>query len=74
MKIHTFELSLMLTGDEYTKKTSLMEQGYTNIADIAFLCGFNDPLYFSKVFKQQLGVSPRKHIEDIAATLKNDNL
>jgi len=63
-------ISKYITTARVQAACTLMEQGYTNIADIAFLCGFNDPLYFSKVFKQQLGVSPRKHIEDIALNLK----
>lgn len=47
---------------------TLMEQGFTSVRDIAFMCGFSDPLYFSKVFKIQLGKAPREHI----AALKKD--
>lgn len=47
---------------------TLMEQGFSSVKDIAYLCGFSDPLYFSKVFKYQLGKSPREHI----AALKKD--
>ena len=36
---------------------TLMEKGFTSIKDIAYMCGFNDPLYFSKVFKKQMGCS-----------------
>ncbi len=43
----------------------LMEQGYTNIAEIAFLCGYKDPLYFSKVFKTHLGSSPRTRLMEL---------
>lgn len=41
---------------------TLMERGMTNIADIASLCGYTDPLYFSKVFKKRVGVSPKTHL------------
>lgn len=36
----------------------LMECGRSCIKEIAFLCGYTDPLYFSKVFKSRLKCSP----------------
>jgi len=45
---------------------TLMEEGITSVKDISFLCGFRDPLYFSKVFKSRMGVSPRGHIAELA--------
>lgn len=32
-----------------------------NISETARLCGFNDPLYFSRLFKKKYGVSPRNY-------------
>ncbi len=46
---------------------SLINQGFASVQDIAFLCGFNDPLYFSKVFKSKLGTSPTAFISIIEA-------
>lgn len=43
----------------------LMEQNFTCIQDIAFLCGFSDPMYFSRVFKQKMGTSPRQYREGL---------
>ena len=40
----------------------LMEQGVTSIRDLALSCGFKDPLYFSKVFKGKMKVSPKSYI------------
>jgi AraC-like DNA-binding protein len=37
---------------------ALMQEGKTAIKEIAFACGFSDPLYFSKVFKSKMGVTP----------------
>ena len=37
--------------------TLLTESG-TSIADTAYRCGFTDPKYFSRVFRQSVGVSP----------------
>ena len=35
--------------------------GARTIMDIAFLCGFHDPLYFSKMFRKKYGISPRNY-------------
>ena len=40
----------------------LIEKGVNSVKNIAFLCGFNDSMYFSKVFKQDLGMSPKEYI------------
>lgn len=40
---------------------TLMEQSFTCVKDIAALCGFKDSMYFSRVFKARMGVSPREH-------------
>ncbi len=41
---------------------TLIEQGLTSVKDISYLCGFNEPLYFSKVFKSKMGISPKGYI------------
>ncbi len=43
----------------------LMRQGVSSVKNIAILSGFSDPLYFSKVFRQEFGESPREYIEKI---------
>ncbi len=50
---------------------TLMEQGITQIKNIAKLSGFSDPLYFSTVFKQKMGLSPKDYIK--TEINKNDN-
>jgi len=42
---------------------TLPEQGITSVKDIATLCGYTDSLYFSKVFKKKMSISPKKYIE-----------
>ena len=37
----------------------LMENGVTSIKNVACLCGFSDPLYFSRVFREVIGISPK---------------
>lgn len=41
----------------------LMEHGVDSVKNIAFLCGFTDPLYFSSVFKNSLGISPKDYMQ-----------
>ena len=35
--------------------------GARTVMDIAFLCGFHDPLYFSKMFRKKYGIAPRNY-------------
>lgn len=39
----------------------LLENGDKNISEIAFAVGYNDGLYFSKIFKKCVGVSPKEY-------------
>jgi AraC-like DNA-binding protein len=43
----------------------LMQNGVTSSKEIAYLIGFNDPLYFSKVFARVMGKSPQRFIADL---------
>ena len=45
----------------------LMNEGLSNVKDIALLSGFKDPLYFSKVFKNATRLSPKEYIASIKA-------
>ena len=42
----------------------LIEQGVVSVKNIAILSGFRDPLYFSKVFKEEKGISPKEYISN----------
>lgn len=41
------------------KASELLKSQKYNVSEVATLVGFNDPLYFSKCFKKQFGVSPK---------------
>lgn len=43
----------------------LMEEGITSLKMLAPLCGYDDPLYFSSVFKKEMSESPRAHIKNM---------
>ena len=54
----------ILRNMRFQKAKELILSGNYSLAQVAFMCGFNDPHYFSKAFKQHFGESPsqfRKH-------------
>lgn len=62
------------TGQNYTQylrnmrvnhAVFLMEQGVVSVKNVAILSGFFDALYFSKVFKEEKGVSPKEYISGL---------
>lgn len=65
---HLFKEKLGVGFSDYLKTIRikhaifLMEQGVTSVKNAALLSGYSDPLYFSKVFKETVGVSPREYI------------
>ena len=44
---------------------TLMEQGLSYVKNIASLCGYENPLYFSSVFKGIMNVSPTEYIKNL---------
>ena len=64
---HTFKKKFGMGFSEYLRllrikyAVMLIENGVTSVKNVAILSGFNDPLYFSKVFTEVVGVSPRQY-------------
>lgn len=64
-----FRQSTGTTFSNYLKHTRLkhaiflMEQGLTSVKNIALLSGYNDPLYFSNVFKKEIGIPASEYIK-----------
>lgn len=58
-----FKEKIGLTIMEYVLQTrivmamELLQKEDTSIAEIAIMCGFSSPSYFSRVFKKQIGIS-----------------
>lgn len=44
--------------------TALIDEGKTNMIELAQACGFEDALYFSKVFKKHTGKTPHGYIKE----------
>jgi signal transduction histidine kinase/AraC-like DNA-binding protein len=57
-----------INGNAYLRKIriskakELLHQNLLSISEIAFECGFNEPSYFSRVFKEETGVSPAEFL------------
>ena len=47
------------------KATELLETTNLNVCEIASLLGFEDSLYFSRLFKKHTGVSPKKYTRSV---------
>lgn len=56
-----------LTVMNYILKTriilacNMIEQGLRNMTHISEACGFSSPAYFSRVFKDEIGISPMQY-------------
>ena len=42
---------------------NLMDLGVQSVKNVALLSGFSDPLYFSTVFKKQMGITPKEYVQ-----------
>jgi AraC-like DNA-binding protein len=42
------------------KAKEMLKRNSDSIASIALDCGYNDPGYFARVFKQEYGVTPQE--------------
>ena len=49
-----------ITMIKMEKAAELLRSGNHHVAEVAYATGFNDPAYFSKVFKKYFGVSPKQ--------------
>lgn len=64
---HYFKQKMGVGYSEYLRTmrikyaVTLFEQGIVSVKNVALLSGFTDPLYFSTVFKNALGVSPSEY-------------
>lgn len=53
-------LVLYITDKRMEKAKKLMESNEINLTDVAYMVGYDDYAYFSRVFKKSTGVNPRK--------------
>lgn len=43
------------------RAVQLIDSGEYNFSQVAYMTGFNDPKYFSKCFKKQVGMTPSEY-------------
>ena len=53
----------------FERARELLKASHLNISEVAWVCGFNDPGYFARLFKKQFEVTPKEyrsayHVED----------
>lgn len=78
---HLFKKRMGMGYTEYLRMIrlknaiALFDHGLDSIKNVALLSGFSDPLYFSSVFKANIGRSPKEYIAGrrIAELAGNDN-
>ena len=50
--------ALFIRSIRLSAARELLETGDLNISEVAYTCGFNDPAWFSRAFKEEFGVAP----------------
>ncbi|WP_435622581.1 response regulator [Flagellimonas sp.] len=58
-----FSTSEFIRSQRLKLAATLLKEGHTNIAEIGYAVGFNQPAYFSTAFKQHFGCAPSQYIE-----------
>jgi transcriptional regulator GlxA family with amidase domain len=53
----------LLSEARIKRACQLLRQSDKTISEVAFSCGFNDPKYFSRCFKQSTGKTPKEYRE-----------
>ena len=62
--IRLFRMCMGMTPYSYLirirmeRAETLLQTGDMTVQEVAFVCGYNDPLYFSRAFSRHFGVSP----------------
>lgn len=68
---HVFSEKMGVLYSEYLRSLRLkhavllMDHGLDSVKNVSLLSGFNDPLYFSTVFKKRTGISPKEYMAQI---------
>lgn len=60
-KQHGISLMQMLNQIRVRQAKALLSSGMFTLAEVASACGFQNEYYFSRVFKQHVGISPGKY-------------
>ncbi len=47
------------------RAVQLLDSRQYRIGEVAVMCGFSDPKYFTRLFKQKMGMTPAKYLESL---------
>ncbi len=73
-RVSLYKRLLVLTGKtpvdcirtiRLKKAVQLLEKSQLSIASVAYEVGFNNPTYFSKVFKEEYGMLPSEYVNEV---------
>ncbi len=54
-----------LKGLRIRRAVFYIEEGVSIVKNVALLSGYNDPLYFSKVFTSEMGITPKDFMKEV---------
>ena len=54
-----------LTAIRMRHACSMLKSSDMNVTEISVQCGFNDPNYFSRIFKKNMGITPLQYRKDL---------
>lgn len=54
------------------RSVQLLDTLQHRVNEVAFMCGYNDPKYYTRIFKQKMGITPNKYMEQLAQSKKED--
>lgn len=53
-----------LTGVRLSQAEKLLKERSMSVKEISYTCGFNDPNYFSRLFRKKFGVTPSEYVRN----------
>jgi signal transduction histidine kinase/ligand-binding sensor domain-containing protein/DNA-binding response OmpR family regulator len=60
-------VSELIKQNRLKHASRLLTEGNQTISEVAYLCGFNDPSYFCRVFKEEFQVTPGEFVSERTA-------
>ena len=66
--------SKYLTDLRMKKAVEMFDAGAESVADVSYACGYNDQLYFTRVFKKHYNISPTEYFHNSPTFIENNFL
>ncbi len=59
--LSSMSVTEFVNAHKLEKACTMLLDPEMNISEVAYRCGFNDPKYFSRVFRKRFGISPKEY-------------